>query len=222
MRPTRLFNHQPGNFGFTLIETLVGVAVIAVIGTVIAALLNRTFQSNAKTITVSNIKQNGQYVITQIEQMVRAADAFVCLGNNNSTLTLLKSGTYQRVTFYPPALNTNGYVAVDTPVPRDDLLGSIPDCNLNPTIPYRRCPAHFCAAGFTPVNQVVLTDQNTTSGVSVQSPTVPYITEKSNPGSQDSLIINFDLSPAINYGNSFDKTVGTNNKVNFTTTIDLR
>lgn len=211
------------NRGFTLVETLIGLAIIGVVGTVIFGVLNRTFQSNSKTIAISTIKQNGQNAITQIDQMIRGADSLVCIGNSNATITLLKSGVYQRITFYPQTSSANGYIAVDYPIPQDSDAGGIFVCTTSPkTTPYKRCPDNFCATGFTPTtNQIILTDQNNNNGVSVQ-PSGTYFSKQSNPGSQDSMTINFDLSPAINSGNTFEKSLGNGNKVNFTTSIDLR
>jgi prepilin-type N-terminal cleavage/methylation domain-containing protein len=211
--------HLKPNHGFTLIETLIGLAVVGIIGSVIFSVLGRTFQSNAKTVTISTIKQNGQNALTQIDQMIRGADSLVCIGNtNNSTVTLVKSGSYQRITFYPETSSNNGYIAIDYPLPADEP--SLANCTSDTTTLYRRCPQNFCNS-VTPVNQIVVTDRNNTTGVSVQA-SAAYFTKQSLPGSQDSLTIDFNLSPAVNAGDTFEKSIGPNNQVNFKTSVDLR
>lgn len=208
------------NRGFTLIETLIGLAIIGVVGTVIFGVLNRTFQSNAKTIAISTIKQNGQSAMTRIDQIIRGADSLVCIGNSNSsTITMLKAGVYQRITIYPQTSN-NGYIAIDYPTPQDPDA-SITNCDIDTTTPLKRCPNNFCNS-VVPTNQIILTDQNNNSGVSVKSQSTTYFTKQSNPGSQDSLTIDFNLSPGVSAGDAFEKTIGPNNQVNFKTSIDIR
>lgn len=63
--------------GFSLIEVLVGIAIIITATTVVLSLIISTFRISNKTTTESVIRQNGNYSINQVTRMIQFADGFL-------------------------------------------------------------------------------------------------------------------------------------------------
>lgn len=57
--------------GFTLLETLISISVIATVGVLIAQVFFTTTRSNTKTELLKDVKQNGQYAIEVLSRMIR-------------------------------------------------------------------------------------------------------------------------------------------------------
>lgn len=64
--------------GFTLIEILVSMGIIAAIGIVVSQTFFTTSRSNTKTELLKDVKQNGDYALGIMERMVRNARAISC------------------------------------------------------------------------------------------------------------------------------------------------
>ena len=62
--------------GFTLIEVLASVIVLVAIGSVIAGVVTSSFRGVNKTNTIENIRQNGNYVISQMSKNIGYAQDF--------------------------------------------------------------------------------------------------------------------------------------------------
>ena len=62
--------------GFSLIEILVGIAIIITATTVVLSIIVSTFRISNKTTTNSVIRQNGNYSINQVSRMLQFADSF--------------------------------------------------------------------------------------------------------------------------------------------------
>jgi len=54
--------------GFTLLELVVMVAVIAIIMTIIMAIMTNTFKANNRTMALQKINDNGSYALEQIRR----------------------------------------------------------------------------------------------------------------------------------------------------------
>lgn len=63
-------------YGFSLIELLVGLAIILAIGTMVFAIFVATLRSTNKSATTSAIEQNGSSAISQISRAIRNAKEF--------------------------------------------------------------------------------------------------------------------------------------------------
>lgn len=59
--------------GFTLIELVIAVAIIAGLGTVLVQVLFTTTRSSTKVERLTDVKQGGDYALNMIERMVRNA-----------------------------------------------------------------------------------------------------------------------------------------------------
>lgn len=80
--------------GFTLLEIIVSVVIIALIGMVVSQAFLTTSRSGVKTEILKEVKQNGDFALSTMERMIRGAkaDTTSCV-NNTVTLTGSDNGT---------------------------------------------------------------------------------------------------------------------------------
>ena len=88
--------------GFTLIELLAVMIILVVVGTIIASILVSTLRSGNKSTTTNDIRQNGNYAITQMSKMIAYAESFDGVSLN---------GVSNFVNCVPPVVGQN------TPIP---------------------------------------------------------------------------------------------------------
>ncbi len=82
--------------GFTLLETLVVISIISVIAVFGVGVLSTVLNGSSKTAIISEIKQNGNYVMENMSRYIRNATSITtCSGN---TLSLAQPD-YSVVTF---------------------------------------------------------------------------------------------------------------------------
>src|SRR3989344_4544421 len=78
------------NKGFTLIEILVVMAVLIFIGLIIGSIVMSVLRGTNKTNTLTQVRQNGSYAISQISKTLRNAKSFegvkINEGNNYTTI----------------------------------------------------------------------------------------------------------------------------------------
>ena|SRR3989344_9178114 len=124
--------------GFTLVELLSSIVVLVAVGSVIAGIVTSSLRGTNKTTTIENIRQNGNYTITQMAKNIGYAQVFNGLSNdgvnyvtscpfstaptpapvttnfNYIKVTPLNSNpiTYN-CTSTPPTLTANGTVLID-------------------------------------------------------------------------------------------------------------
>lgn len=191
--------------GFTLVEILVTMAIVAILGTMLVAIFSSTLRGSNKSQILAVIKQNGQAVLDNMDKTVRDADNIVCLSANGDTLVVVQKGIYTRYKFVAPSTTANGLLQQDAPV--------------QPTPPASPIPiSSFVASACTDplVSPVTLTDTNTSSGVSVSS---GLFLRSRQSGFKDSVTISFTLDNGIN---APEVIAGQIDPVEFKTTIGLR
>lgn len=139
--------------GFTLMEILISVGILAILGTLIAQVLFTTAHVNKKTEILTDIKQDGNFALDVIGRMVRSARSIdVCGGgelqitnpnNNKTTFKCFLDGTAARIASesasHPRVYLTSGNVS----------LSSSGDCN--------NTIAFACSPSVAPQNQVTVT-----------------------------------------------------------------
>lgn len=78
--------------GFSLIEIIVSVGVLAVVGTVLSQVFFTTTRTATKTGRVNNIKDNGEFALEIMSRLIRNAKNIVpssCTGSATSSLSLI-------------------------------------------------------------------------------------------------------------------------------------
>ncbi|MBI2021689.1 type II secretion system protein [Candidatus Daviesbacteria bacterium] len=214
--------------GFTLIETLLVVIIFATIGVILSGILSRTFRGSDKSQLIGTIKQNGQSALNVIDRAIRQADGVICPTDSTpakiitirtkaspSSSVGVQGSKYIRFRFVDPTASSNGFIVEEEPVvsnPSDEASLLI---LCSPSVGSYETPTY-------------LTDRDTGRGVSVPNSTSnpgisdPYFKVYKQQGFKDIVVINFRLSPAINAGSSFEDKVGSDNTIEFQTTIELR
>lgn len=100
--------------GFTLIEVLTSVAVVAIISIVVVQSFVTIIRSNNKTEALKEVKQNGDYIVNLISRQVQNATEIdpVCDSALGNTLTVRK-------------VNPDGTVEYDNTFSYDSGLGTV-------------------------------------------------------------------------------------------------
>lgn len=75
--------------GFTLVELLVVVGILATVGTMVANLFLSNLRTAAKTKALSEVKQNGDYALAVMKRMIRNAKEVSPCPGSGPPLTIL-------------------------------------------------------------------------------------------------------------------------------------
>lgn len=70
--------------GFTLVELLAAIVVLAICGTIIVGIVTTALRGTNKTNNVEAIRQNGNYALTRIAKSIEYAEVFHGLSNNGT------------------------------------------------------------------------------------------------------------------------------------------
>lgn len=204
---------RTGSLGFTLVELLVVVAVLSIAGILVLTIFTRSLRGSNKSQIISNIKQNGQSVLENMDKTIRNADNVVCASSNN--LVVVNRGTYTRYRFINPSPLSNppvnGFIQKDNPEKQNVADSNPPRQETDPEFVNRVCDSN------NPMLQATaLTDINTKTGVSVEN---GLFTRGRQAGSKDSVTIKFNLLPGVSAPAAI---VGQIEPVSFQTTVQLR
>ncbi len=63
--------------GFTLVEMLAVMVVFIIVGSIMLSILVTTFRTSQKTDTLTQVRENGNYVLTQMAKTIRSATGLV-------------------------------------------------------------------------------------------------------------------------------------------------
>jgi prepilin-type N-terminal cleavage/methylation domain-containing protein len=200
--------------GFSMIEVLVTVTILTIVGVAISTIVTRSFQSNTKTELIGNVKQNGQGAMAIIEKDIRESDTVVCpTSGTGKIITLLTktNGKYIRFTLATESGANNGAIY------KEEFI-----FQFLPTTPNLLCDLTTYALG----NQSTLTpliDFSSKSAISLKDISGTGFTVVKNPGFKDTVKVQFDLGPKVGSLTRFEDSLGgTNNSINFQTTVQIR
>lgn len=214
---TRLVNKING---FTLIEILVVIGILAAIGLMVVDIMSKSFKSNDKTKLISNLKQNGQSALNIIDRTIRQSDSVLCTAASTGEIILLKpknkpiDGSYIRFRFVVKDALKNGKITQDFP--------NIADPSITAQVQALCDPAQVSS---NLNKEQDLTDTDLKNGVAIFSGSFE---NSSASGYKDIVAVKFSLVPAINAGSGFENKICVNKQTNndctvdFQTTIQLR
>lgn len=218
--------------GFTLVEVLVAISIVAIVGVIIVGIFADTLRGSNKAQILAVIKQNGQAVLESMDKNIRGADNIVCppqpspsagpVSVSSDTLVVEKNGCFTRYRYVAPSPSSNptqnGQIQQDYPQPDP----AVP-CPTNSPVPSPTSAAWFYAHVCTDplVSPKTLTDTNDQSGVSVTKPvgSSGIFTRNVQSGSKDSLSVSFILNPGVAVPPALSGQI---DPVTFQTTIQLR
>ncbi len=73
--------------GFTLVELLAVAVVMVVVSVIVTATITSSLRGTTKTNTVNDVRQNGNYAISQVSKMIEYAKSFGGISNDNVNFT---------------------------------------------------------------------------------------------------------------------------------------
>ena len=123
--------------GFTLIELLVVMSIFAVIGVLIISILFITLRGSNKSESVSIVKQNGTFALSQMVKQIRYAKSLdnplTCVPTSNTpTLTITSLADNGQTTFSCPT-NLNSPITSNSAALVDASAVSVTSCSFTCT-----------------------------------------------------------------------------------------
>lgn len=219
------------NRGFTLVEILVVIAIVAIVGTMLVSIFSSTLRGSNKAQILAVIKQNGQAVLENLDKNIRSADNVVCpffaspsdTSTSSNDMVIVKDSIYIRYRFTIPPTG-NGLIQQDYPV-KQDIVGSSPlRKETDAEFINRICISTDTMDVTTGLR--ILTDTNSKTGVSVKcivsdctvNPPPVFVRNRS-AGFKDQLTIQFSLAPGVDVPAAISDQI---DDVTFKTTVQLR
>lgn len=206
--------------GITLIDILVSITIIAIVGFILSDILVKGFKGSNKSKLIGTIKQNGQSTLNILDQTIRRAYSVACIGNDGTTGSsiilrgksidfstgqpLAQASSFVRFKYVPEVTGSspsNGKIIQDSPTITDPS-------NITPDT----CDTATAVAN----SQVILTDTNLTSGVSVKE---LQFKKSADAGAKDVVTVEFKLGPPLKALSTFDEQT---DNVDFKTTVQIR
>lgn len=180
--------------GFSLVEVLVSVTVLIILSVVLTQALSRTFKGNTKSEQISTIKQNGQYMLTVIENDIRSSDEVIC---STSQILVLHNyaGNYVRFILTTEDGSNNGKISREIFTYSDNLTQPANMCDLNNTPNPSPIP-------FPSQAPILNNDALSLNPVSIKTTNSPGFSVDKRIGYKDVVAIKFDLGPGLNTGGS--------------------
>lgn len=89
--------HHKQNFGFTMLELLIVVLIFGILGAIASSSLFSLLKGASKTEIVKEVKQNGDYALSVMEQQIRNARdiASSCAGVSSNAVSIINPDNSQ-------------------------------------------------------------------------------------------------------------------------------
>lgn len=186
--------------GFTLIELVVALGIMAIIGLALTAALTQTLRGENKAQLINQVKQNGQNILDKMTASIREASEVVCP----------VSGTSSSLVVYKPGLYTQFYFVAEAP----GVSGSNSIINFKEDSTALDCTSQ--ARNSSPLNNM-----DTKNGVSVSSLPGGNIFSVDNAGSSKIITIKFKAKPPVAAGQTQEAQIGSDG-IEFATSVQLK
>ena len=191
--------------GFTLIELLVVVVILVVLGSIIAGVITFSLRGTNKANTIENIRQSGNYAISQMGKTIEYAKDFDGLSVDGNTYVK----TCPNVNPTPiPTFSAYNYVKI-TSFDGDSIIYSCSSIAGIPTVAYQKKPSHIQV----PPPAVSFID---TSSIQVSSCSFTCVVARTTD--VPVIQIDFTLQPAV-ASNLVEKFA---QPINFETSVTMR
>lgn len=203
------------NSGFTLVEIIVVMAIMAIVGTILVVIFTNTLRGSNKAQILASIKQNGQAVLENMDKTIRGANNVICKNDDDGNILVVKSGDiYTRYKFVSSTASVNGLIQQDNPV-KQNVEGSFPPRQESDTEFKSRVCGLTDTMGIT-TGLTISTDTNPQSGVSVEN---GVFLRNESAGFKDQVTVKFDLKPGVQASSVISSQI---DPVTFQTTVQLR
>lgn len=77
------------SLGFSMIELLVGVAIIITSSTIVLAIILSSFRISGTNTTKENVRQNGSNALSKMSRSIQFADSFVAVNNTGEQTSMV-------------------------------------------------------------------------------------------------------------------------------------
>ncbi len=209
--------------GFSLIEVVIAMTIIAVIGTITTTVVTRTFRTNSQSADISKLKENGERALNSVAESIRMADKVVCYGITPASPELISC------VGYPPSMIRK--IVIRTLAGKfvkysfnEPVLAPSPGCqiiqngylskqeNINPADV--TTDQSFCDVTLASPAPVAIANNNPLSGVNFRNGEFKRLSGISN---KDTVTILFNVNPSLSWGEAIPS-----NTVGMSTTVQVR
>lgn len=207
-------NKQKNTNGFTIVELLVVVSIMAILSVIFTNILVDTLRGRNKVKAINQVKQNGQVALGQLSNEIRNADGIICVdkfvggggGVEKDTLVISNGGVYTQFRLISSTPTSNGYI-------QKGIINSDTVYNNNNT------PENLCTQTLISATDLMqkLTDSDPKNGVSVIVAPGEDVFKQSG----DNIVIKFNATAGVSAGFAYDMTV-VDNGIPFSTSVQVR
>lgn len=92
---SKISKNITNNAGFTLVEIMVVLAILIFIGAIIGSIVMSILRGTNKTNTLTMVRQNGSYAVSQMSKMLRNAKTFGGLSETGASYTSICNSDIQ-------------------------------------------------------------------------------------------------------------------------------
>lgn len=161
------------------------VTIVGVVGIFVSTILTRSYNAGNQSVALGNLKQNGQSAIGIIAESIRNSEGVICYGGSalrKSEIVIRNlQGKYIKYKFVDPVV-TNSVITANGYITKQE--------DLDPN-----SYSSFCTSDLPTPEQVAITNNNNTSGVSISEGKFEKLTPAT--ASKDAVMISFFVSSPL-------------------------